>query len=100
MEFSFFYGCAGVNRSTTAFLKDRNNLDRLRLKTCFRTGTSTSEQPLITKPWILSGLTDLDDLKPLRSLNISESDIGYKDRNSKHDEGEGNTPGLLYGNWK
>jgi hypothetical protein len=58
-----------------------------------------SGYPLITKPGMLSRPTDLDGLRRLMALKISESEIGGNDR--KPDEGdgrEGKIPGegLLY----
>jgi hypothetical protein len=45
--------------------------DRLRLRVCFKTGTSISEQPSITDPGMLSRLTDFDGFRRLRALKIS-----------------------------
>jgi hypothetical protein len=51
---------------------------------CLRTGTEILEQPLITKPGTSSNPVDLDGLRCLRALKLSESEIGAKDKNSEH----------------
>jgi hypothetical protein len=62
-----------TNRSTVAFFKNRNNsgcfhrvehlcCDKLRLKMNLRTGSSTLEQPLITKLGIQSSPTDFGSM--------------------------------------
>jgi hypothetical protein len=42
---------------------------------------------------MLSSSTDLDGLRRLRALKLSESNIGDKDRNSEDDERVRKTPG-------
>jgi hypothetical protein len=53
-----------------------------------------SEQSLITKLGMASSpTTDLEGLRCLRALQISNSEIGANDKNSEDCKGAGNTPG-------
>jgi hypothetical protein len=50
--------------------------DRLRLKICLRTGMKISEQSVITKLGIPSSPTALEGFRRLRTLQISNSEMG------------------------
>lgn len=71
------------------------------IKICLRMSTNISIKPLIIKPGMSSISTDLDGLKRLIALKISESETRAKDKNSD-DERAGKTSGqgLLYTDWK
>jgi hypothetical protein len=57
---------------------------------CLRIGTNISVQPLIMNPGISSTPTDLDGLRRLMALIISESETDVKGKNSEGDNNNNN----------
>jgi hypothetical protein len=66
--------------------------DKLRLKICFRTIAKVSEYSLITMVGMLSKQTDLDGVRRLWALKLSESEINSENITSQYRKSEAKAP--------